>query len=406
MNEMVTPACVGCGSLLQTTDETLPGYVPQSALLQPESLCRRCFRIRHYGEFTPVSVTESDYQAQVARIFDEPGLVLYVVDVFDLSGSLVPNLVRFILGSEVVVVVNKADLLPRDVHLEEMKEWIHTQVQLTGVQVSDVLFLSGRTKQGLDALTNRIIKETTRPIYVVGMANTGKSTLLNALYEQFEAGKEPYTVSRRPGTTLAMSQLHVTGPEGPLTFVDTPGLVHGTRVIDRLCADCLAEAVPEDRIRPRIYQLNPGQTLFLGGMARLDFEAGARQPVLLYVSNRLPVHRSKLERAEAIWTTHREDILKVPCASCRAAFDKLKPRPVQTKRARERVPEGTIAISGRGRDLVIPGLGWITLSGKPFRGRLWLPTWLEPAYRPRLVGELTKRPYHERSYGSYEGRFS
>ncbi|WAH38516.1 ribosome biogenesis GTPase YqeH [Alicyclobacillus dauci] len=389
--EQTSRICVGCGSELQSVDETQPGFVPSSAQDKPNVLCRRCFRIRNYGEFMPVAVSDADYQAQVAQIFDHPGLVLYVVDVFDLSGSLVPNLARFVMNSDVVVIVNKVDLLPKGVHYEGLREWIREQVQSTKVNVEDVMFVSAATKEGMDGVIERVIDEVSRPIYVVGMANTGKSTLLNAIASRFEMGKAPYTVSRRPGTTLRLSRLNLEGPRGMLQFVDTPGLIHGTRVIDRLCADCLSLVVPDTRIRPRVYQLNPGQTIFLGGIARLDFESGLRQGIVLYVSNQLPIHRTKLERADDIWRDHQDDILQVPCEACRASFGSFKPHRIQSRRARERVPNGTIAVSGRGRDIVIPGLGWITLSGTAFQGQLWLPSWLDPAFRPRLVGDLSRR---------------
>ncbi|WP_436664306.1 ribosome biogenesis GTPase YqeH [Alicyclobacillus acidoterrestris] len=388
--EVKAVVCVGCGSPLQSQDEQAPGFVPSSAMGKENVLCRRCFRIRNYGEFLPVQVSEREYQAQVAQIFDNPGLVLYVIDVFDLAGSLVPNLARFVMNSDVVVVVNKVDLLPKGVRFEALSDWILEQVRATHVEANEVLFVSAATGMGLDSLYRRVFDETDRPVYVVGMANTGKSTLLNAVAKQFDVPNDPYTVSRRPGTTLALSRFEVAGPNGPVTFVDTPGLIHGTRVIDKLCADCLKRAVPDARLRPRVYQLNPEQTLFLGGFARLDFESGVRQSIVLYISNQLPVHRTKLERAEAIWAEHRDDILQVPGPECQSSFTDLTPHPIQSTRRGQRVAQGTIAVSGRGRDIVIPGLGWITLSGEAFRGRLWLPTWLDVAVRPRLVGDLTR----------------
>nr|WP_284199044.1 GTPase [Alicyclobacillus sacchari] len=102
-------------------------------------------------------------------------------------------------------------------------------------------------------------------MYVVGMANTGKSTLLNAIASRLSDKKAPYTVSRRPGTTLALSRLEIAGRYGRIELYDTPGLIHEARAIERLCADCLRVVVPQSRLRPRVYQLNPEQSLFLGG---------------------------------------------------------------------------------------------------------------------------------------------
>ncbi|GLV14161.1 ribosome biogenesis GTPase YqeH [Alicyclobacillus hesperidum] len=383
--------CLGCGAPLQSTDEDKPGYVPESAVGKPDVLCRRCFRIRHYGEFLPVTVDESTYQAQVAQIFERPGLVLYVVDVFDLAGSLVPNLARFVLNSEVVVVVNKVDLLPERVQYTRLADWIREQVERTRVPVSDVLFVSAEKQLGIEQVLGLVEWETERPVYVVGMANTGKSTLLNAIAGRLSDKKAPYTVSRRPGTTLALSRLEITGRHGRIELYDTPGLVHEARVIERLCVDCLRIVVPQSRLRPRVYQLNPEQTLFLGGIVRLDFERGDRQPIVLYVANDLPVHRTKLSRADEIWERHQDDILQVPCAACRPDFANRRSIRLQRVRRGEPSARGSLAISGRGSDIVIPGLGWIALSGRPFDGELSVPAWLGPSLRPRLVGDLSRR---------------
>ncbi|GMA56182.1 hypothetical protein GCM10025858_06850 [Alicyclobacillus sacchari] len=154
--------CLGCGAPLQSSDEDKPGYVPASAIGKPDALCKRCFRIRHYGEFLLMTVDESTYQAQVSQIFDRPGLVLYVVDVFDLAGSLVPNLARFVLTSEVVVVVNKVDLLPERVQYTRLAEWIREQVERTRVPVSDVLFVSAEKQIGMEQVLQLVEWETER----------------------------------------------------------------------------------------------------------------------------------------------------------------------------------------------------------------------------------------------------
>lgn len=385
--------CTGCGSPFQSENPDLPGFVPEAALQNPDAVCRRCYRIRHYGEFTSVSVPNETYQRQLATIFDAPGLVLYVVDIFDLTGSIVPNLARFVLTSEVVVVVNKVDLLPQDVHYDALRDWVKNQVERTKVAVADVLFVSARKGTGIQSIEDialRTIDESERPIYVVGMANTGKSTLLNEVLSRLGNSTVPYTVSRRPGTTLSLSSVRVGVARGQVHFVDTPGLIQNTRVIDKLCADCLKLAVPNERIRPKIYQVNPGQTLFLAGIGRLDFETGFRQSIVLYVANELPVHRTKLENRQSIWTLHQDDILKVPCNACRGHFGDLKPYPIQSVRYGQTVPTGAIAITGRGRDIVIPGLGWIALSGELFQGSLWLRKGIQPSCRPRLVGDLSR----------------
>ena len=57
--------CIGCGAVIQTEDKDALGYTPASALNKGletgELYCQRCFRLRHYNEIAPVSLTDDDF---------------------------------------------------------------------------------------------------------------------------------------------------------------------------------------------------------------------------------------------------------------------------------------------------------------------------------------------------------
>jgi len=383
--------CNGCGSDLQTADEMLPGYVTSSALENGNQLCRRCFRIRNYGEFSSVSMGPEMYEAQVARIADRPGVVLYVLDVFDLAGSLIQNIAKYVSGSRVLLVVNKVDLLPREVHYESLREWVRHEVQKTGVTVEQVLFVSANNGEGISEILGVLAALATSPLYVVGMANVGKSTLLNQILAK--TGAEPtFTASRVPGTTLALVSANILLSSGDtVEVVDTPGLITGGRAIDKLCPDCLKLTVPRHRLRPRVFQLNAGQSLWLGGYVRFDFESGPRQSVVCYVSNELPIHRTKLERAEQIGLSHADDILRIPCEECQAQFlPKAAHSFALNRKTRHRIHGNELFNLAKGADIVLAGLGWITLFNSEFAGTLHAPDSVQVSMRPRLIGDLSR----------------
>ncbi|MCL6636978.1 MAG: 50S ribosome-binding GTPase [Alicyclobacillus sp.] len=384
--------CSGCGAPLQSVHEQAPGYLPVAARDRAQPVCRRCFRIRHYGEFSPVAVGPEAYAREVARISRQPGLVLYLLDAFDLQGSLIPALSRYIGAAPVQAVVNKADLLPTDLATPSFSQWVRRALAATGVQVQGVRLVSGRTGQGVAQLAEWLEHSGISRVYAVGMANVGKSTLLNRLLHRWTE-RSPLTESKVPGTTLGTVALDVTLPSGRrLTVIDTPGLMRMRRAVDVLCPRCLKAAVPDDPLHPRVYQLDPGQSLWLGGFARLDFVAGEHQPVVVYVSNRLVVHRTKLSRAEVIGQDRADEVLRVPCAACRVRLGELQPQTVGAGRYRGTPQAGPVwSVGAKGADLVLAGLGWLTLQGKDFSGRLWTPATIEVAVRPRLLGQLTHR---------------
>ncbi|MCL6452484.1 MAG: 50S ribosome-binding GTPase [Alicyclobacillus sp.] len=398
----MTDICVGCGARLQSEDEQAPGFLPESARNREAPLCRRCFRIRHYGEVSKVGLRPEQYAKAVAQILERPGLVLYVLDVFDLEGSWVPGLTEYIGNSPVVAVVNKVDLLPQDISAQALRGWVVERLAIQGIRPVDVCFVSAHRRTGLDRLWSLLGQRREPRVYAVGMANVGKSSLLNRLVELDAAatarsgkGAVPFTASRIPGTTLGLSEIRLSvTPNQTVTLLDTPGLVLNQRLTDVLCADCLAAAVPSAPLRPRVFQLTPPQTLLLGGLARLDLDDGPPQTAVCYVSNDLVVHRTKRDNADAFVVSHADDILRVPCATCRAVLGELAAYPVQIDPVRHSAPTfnpaAGIRAGAAGCDIVLPGLGWLALSGPELRGRLQVPAMAAVTARPRLIGDLNR----------------
>lgn len=390
---MVARDCVGCGVRLQTKDVDEPGYAPASALERDEPLCRRCFRIRNYGEVSRVALPVERYAKEVSLVMQRPGLVLYILDVFDIAGSLVPHLHEYIGNSPVIAVVNKVDLLPRDVSTRALRQWMMKTLATSGIKVVDVCFVSAVKRTGLDDLVQKVSARHEQRVYAVGMANVGKSSLLNRFVETVGGGEHPvFTASRIPGTTLgvAQSRLELTSSR-TVTLFDTPGLILHERATDKLCADCLKFVVPAEPIRPRIFQVSAGQTLFFSGLARLDFLTGDRQSIVCYVSNDLVVHRTKAERAHEFAERHQDDILNVPCAVCRPDCGDWTHTAVEVGRASRQPrfdPATGISAGSTGCDIVLAGVGWISLSGADFSGELYTRAAVGKSVRSRLIGQL------------------
>lgn len=72
--------------------------------------CQRCYRLAHYGAVEPAAVNEAALLQAMAKA--GPGVVVYVVDIFDLPGSLF-RVVRQACSpvKGLLLVVNKVDLL-------------------------------------------------------------------------------------------------------------------------------------------------------------------------------------------------------------------------------------------------------------------------------------------------------
>jgi len=176
--------CIGCGALIQTDNKDEIGYTPMSALLKSfendEVFCQRCFRLRHYNEIQPVNLTDDDFRRLLEQIADTDSLVVYVMDVFDFSGSLIPGLHRFVGNNDVLLVGNKVDVLPRSLKRTKIKDWMRQQANIAGLRPIDIALTSGKNGDAIANLLDLIAKyRKGRSVYVVGVTNVGKSTLIN-----------------------------------------------------------------------------------------------------------------------------------------------------------------------------------------------------------------------------------
>ena len=262
--------CIGCGAPIQTENKEGLGYTPQSALEKGletgEVYCQRCFRLRHYNEITDVHLTDDDFLKLLHEVGDSDALVVNVVDIFDFNGSVIPGLPRFVAGNDVLLVGNKKDILPKSVKDSKVTHWLMERAHEEGMRPVDVVLTSAQNKSAIKDLMEKIEQHRKgRDVYVVGVTNVGKSTLINAIIQEITGDKDIITTSRFPGTTL--DKIEIPLDDGSYIY-DTPGIIHRHQMAHYLTAKNLKYVSPKKEIKPKTYQLNPEQTLFLGGLGR------------------------------------------------------------------------------------------------------------------------------------------
>lgn len=256
--------CIGCGAPIQTKYKDKLGYTPQSALEKGmeigELYCQRCFRLRHYNEITDVQLTDDDFLRLLHEVGDSNALVVNVVDIFDFNGSVIPGLPRFVAGNDVLLVGNKKDILPKSVKTSKVTQWLTERAHEEGLRPVDVVLTSAQNKQAIKELIEKIEQyRKGRDVYVVGVTNVGKSTLINAIIQEITGDKDIITTSRFPGTTL--DKIEIPLVDGSHVY-DTPGIIHRHQMAHYLSAKNLKYVSPKKEIKPKTYQLNPEQTLF------------------------------------------------------------------------------------------------------------------------------------------------
>ena len=170
-------------------------------------------------------------RGQVEAAIAEGDVVLFVVDVIDgvtpADAEIAQDLRR--AGRPVLLVANKADLLPDD----------HRHLVFYELGLGDPLPVSAAIGKSSGDLLDRVaamLPETspeedadTIPVAVVGRPNVGKSSLVNRLL-----GAERVVVAAEPGTTRDAIDTPLTYQDRSLVLIDTAGLRKRSRVEDEI----------------------------------------------------------------------------------------------------------------------------------------------------------------------------
>ncbi|ABL78225.1 GTPase [Thermofilum pendens] len=153
----------------------------------------------------------------VKRVIARADVVVEVVDARDPWATRSPEIERYAvrLGKPLLVVVNKSDLVPRDV-LEKWRKVLEKHFP--------VVFISATKRMGTRMLWRSLRRVAPRkprgkPVVaaVVGIPNVGKSTIINYLKGSHSVGTSPI-----PGFTKSITRLRAAGW---LRVIDTPGVV-------------------------------------------------------------------------------------------------------------------------------------------------------------------------------------
>ncbi|AEI42717.1 ribosome biogenesis GTPase YqeH [Paenibacillus mucilaginosus] len=340
--------CAGCGVALQQENPDQLGFVPEQALSRTPVICQRCYRIKNYNEASGITLNQDDFLKLLGHVGTTDSLVVNIVDLFDFEGSMISGLPRFVGNNPIILVVNKIDLLPKVTNYNRILNWVQRQAKEAGLKVADIVLCSARKNMGFERVIEALDEHRKgRDIYVVGATNVGKSTLINRLIHDYSDLDAELTVSQYPGTTLDLVRIPL---DDGGSIIDTPGIVYKHRLTELVNKKDLMKVMPDKPMKPLVFQLNSGQSVYFGALARFDFLQGERQSFTFYVSNSLEAHRTKLEKADELYENHKGVLLQPP------VLENLDELPKLTKHA-IRIPKGG------NLDVSISGLGWVKANG-------------------------------------------
>jgi ribosome biogenesis GTPase YqeH len=360
---------MGCGVKIQTEHPNELGYAPKSSLEKEVVICQRCFRLKHYNEVQDVSLTDDDFLKILNEIGKSDSLIVMIVDIFDFNGSWIPGMHRFVGDNNILLVGNKVDLLPKSVKHEKLIRWMNQEAKELGLRPEAVFLVS--------AAKGHFIKETAaaidqfrngKDVYVVGCTNVGKSTFINRIIKEVTGEEDVITTSHFPGTTLDIIKIPL---EDGKSLIDSPGIINHHQMAHFVDKNDLKIITPKKEIKPKVFQLNEGQTLFFGGLARFDYISGGRNSFVCYFSNDVMIHRTKTENADQLYVQHVGEMLAPPRKDQLDSFPELVKQEFFIKEPKT--------------DIVFSGLGWITVNEPGTKVAAFAPKGVQTLIRKSLI---------------------
>lgn len=289
--------CKGCGVRLQDNNVLLEGYTNNLS----KDLCKRCFRLKHYGEYEVVTKSNDEYIEIIKGIGKTKSLVLYVVDLLSIPSDL--GAIKEYLGNnKVILVLNKKDVLPLSVTDKKILDYID---DVYGDLFTDKIVISAHKNYNIDALMKMIKKHRVyKNVYVAGNTNAGKSTLINKLIDNYSIDTSLITISSMPSTTLDEIKI----PFKDFFLIDTPGLVDVHNIVNFIDENSIKKLSTHKEIKPRTYQIKKGQAIIFEDFLRIDYIEGERNSFTVFVSNDIKIKRINGKRHDDLKNLARKDI--------------------------------------------------------------------------------------------------
>ncbi|KAJ2782934.1 nitric oxide associated protein 1 [Coemansia interrupta] len=342
-------------------------------------VCQRCYKLMHHNTVDGPWKKDivSDPRALKFLRYKTNLIAVVVCDIFDLPGSMIPHLGEFIGERHpVILVANKADLLPKDYHKERLTMWFKRFAKDLDLNIQSIHLVSSLKNLGIRELAADISsrRRAGQDVYMVGRANVGKSELINALLRISIGGyRHKVLASHVPGTTMGLSGIPLrhfvkalVPTEGAIpqdrqtNLYDTPGVFSNKSLVSFLTNDELKVAMCSKRITPFTYILNLGESVMLGGLGRIDLVEGTQYVYVTVFSNIRP-HFTRIKRANELTERIESGIstfLRPPIGD----EERLKTFP-KSKLAVEHTFEGLHRRHAT-LDVAFAGIGWIAITGQ------------------------------------------
>lgn len=275
-----TNKCIGCGANIQTQDPLKVGYAKSTE----QVFCQNCFRLMNYGK------AEGHFHPDELPTFKKDSLIIVVSSVLYLDTLLTSPVKRLNEDYKVVYLINQIDLLPESTSKSILLGNIQKRFREFRVSFDEIVLMSAVNPYDIDELKNYILDSRYKDVYLIGLQNSGKTTIFKELTGNTEAIAMP---------KAALTQTILSGKLADKNIYDTPGLYQSGYLHEFLPYEVYKEILPTSRFKPRNGVLETNDAILIEGIMGLIVLKGNVRSVL-YVKDNVKHHLTKGDKALSI----------------------------------------------------------------------------------------------------------
>ena len=354
--------CYSCGVVLQSKDHDKDGYV-EKELLQDLSkgvlFCQKCFHSEKYNLSPREASLDHEFFTLIADAQATDALIVYVINLFSFEAGFIRALNHWLSGLDILVIANKRDIIPQDVSDEALKEYVAHRLRVEKLKVLDVKLVSASENYNIRDVIDAIKElRRRRDVYIIGQKHSGKTTLMETFLKEYKNVSRTNIITQNyPGTNLKVMQIPI---DQSTYFYDTPGLGNDNSILEKVEKQVLKSVVPIKRVEKRLYTLNKDQSLFIGGLARIELVEGEKTAVGCYFSSEVDI---------------RKIIVPEPNNQFLRTLNKnlLHPTSKNLQSLKDFDIYDVVVDEEGSRDIGINGLGWLSFIANKQTFRLYVP---------------------------------
>jgi 30S ribosome assembly GTPase len=265
--------CLGCGAPLQNQNSSLVGYT----LSFDNEYCVSCYKLLHYGQ------ANIHFHPEDLPNLMEDSIVLMISSVLHLDLLFSYPIYRYQSQAKFVYIINQIDLLPKSTNLDLLIDNITLKAKKQSIPYEDIILMSSKNSHDIENLRNYLRAFKKKNIYLVGVQNSGKTTIFKELTQD----DKPLAFKKAGLTQQAISK-----PFLSHILYDMPGLYQEGYIHEMLDYQVYKNLIPDHEIKPKIYQLKADQSLIIEGI--IAFSVLKDSNVTLYLSDYVKIHKTNI----------------------------------------------------------------------------------------------------------------